>query len=345
MDHIRVLKQAWQVLWRYRALWVFGLILALTTVSWEATALRNDDEGDGSVYNIQPPEEWQDEMDELVKAVVQGVQVETVSTAIAIAAGIIGAITLLIVAAVVARWVAETALIRMVDDYEETGTRRSIREGLRMGWSRAAWRLFLISLLIDVPAVLVALLLLGLVAVPVWSTLGTAGMPMGIVAAIGLFFLIVFLILVAAAALSLLKHFARRACVLDGAGVIESVRQGYTVIRQNLKDVGLMWLIMAGLSLGWPIVMIPIGFLLAAVAAILGGTLAVVVHGLVGAASGELAAVLSALAVGIPIFILILVAPLTFLTGLGEVFRSSTWTLTYRELRALQRLKPEARAA
>jgi hypothetical protein len=328
MDHIRVLKQAWQVLWRYRALWVFGLILALTTVSWEATALRNDDEGDGSVYNIQPPEDWQDEMDELVKAVVQGVQVETVSTAIAIAAGIIGAITLLIVAAVVARWVAETALIRMVDDYEETGTRRSIREGLRMGWSRAAWRLFLISLLIDV-----------------WSTLGTAGMPMGIVAAIGLFFLIVFLILVAAAALSLLKHFARRACVLDGAGVIESVRQGYTVIRQNLKDVGLMWLIMAGLSLGWPIVMIPIGFLLAAVAAILGGTLAVVVHGLVGAASGELAAVLSALAVGIPIFILILVAPLTFLTGLGEVFRSSTWTLTYRELRALQRLKPEARAA
>ena len=345
MDHIRVLKQAWQVLWRYRVLWVFGLILALTTVSWEAAALRNDDEEGGTVFNVQPPEEWQDEMDDLAKAIVQGVQVETVGTAIAIAGGILGAIFLLIVAAVVARWVAETALIRMVDEYEESGTRRSIREGLRMGWSRAAWRLFLINLLIDVPAVLVALLLLGLVGVPVWSTVGTPGIPMGIVAAVGLFFLTVFLILVAAAALSLLKHFARRACVLDGTGVIESVRQGYAVIRQNLKDVGFMWLIMAGLSLGWPIVMVPIGLLLAAVAAILGGTLAVVVHGLVGAAASEVAAVLSALAVGIPIFILIMVAPLTFLTGLKEVFRSSTWTLTYREVRALQRLEPEAQAA
>lgn len=38
--------------------------------------------------------------------------------------------------------------------------------------------------------------------------------------------------------------------------------------------------------------------------------------------------------VGIPIFILVLAAPLTFLGGLLEVFLSSTWTLTYRELRA-----------
>ena len=31
MDQIRVLKRAWEITWRYRALWVFGIILALTT--------------------------------------------------------------------------------------------------------------------------------------------------------------------------------------------------------------------------------------------------------------------------------------------------------------------------
>jgi hypothetical protein len=38
--------------------------------------------------------------------------------------------------------------------------------------------------------------------------------------------------------------------------------------------------------------------------------------------------------VGIPVFILVMAAPLSFLGGLFEVFLSSTWTLTYRELRA-----------
>ena len=31
MDHIKILKRAWEITWRYPALWVFGIILALTT--------------------------------------------------------------------------------------------------------------------------------------------------------------------------------------------------------------------------------------------------------------------------------------------------------------------------
>ena len=30
MDHINILKRAWNILWRYRALWIFGIILAMT---------------------------------------------------------------------------------------------------------------------------------------------------------------------------------------------------------------------------------------------------------------------------------------------------------------------------
>jgi len=44
--------------------------------------------------------------------------------------------------------------------------------------------------------------------------------------------------------------------------------------------------------------------------------------------------VIAGLAVGIPLFLLTVVAPLVFISGLYHAFVSSVWTLTYRELKA-----------
>ena len=33
MDYQKVLKHSWNIVWRYRALWLFGTILALTTIN------------------------------------------------------------------------------------------------------------------------------------------------------------------------------------------------------------------------------------------------------------------------------------------------------------------------
>ena len=30
MDPIKIIKRAWQILWSYRALWIFGMLVALT---------------------------------------------------------------------------------------------------------------------------------------------------------------------------------------------------------------------------------------------------------------------------------------------------------------------------
>jgi hypothetical protein len=62
--------------------------------------------------------------------------------------------------------------------------------------------------------------------------------------------------------------------------------------------------------------------------------LALLAGGLTGLAfEGPMPWIVAAV-VGIPVFILVMAAPLSFLGGLFEVFLSSTWTLTYRELRA-----------
>ena len=33
MDHTKILKRAWAILWQYRVLWIFGIILAITASS------------------------------------------------------------------------------------------------------------------------------------------------------------------------------------------------------------------------------------------------------------------------------------------------------------------------
>jgi hypothetical protein len=378
MSHVEVLKRAWKILWSYRVVWVFGVILALTTVSWETAVLYgggNDDsngvsvdyindaggklilnyknQADGQpygqgdiIFDYNPPDEFSIRLPYTDKEGNLGlrtwqIQPEVVSALFAVAIGLACLLLLLIAVAMVARYVGETALICLVDDYEETGEKRGLWSGVRMGWSRAAWRLFLIDVLIALPAVLAIILLVGLALSPLllWTSGNTAAGLVGTVFAVGLVFLVICLAIFLAASLSLLKRFFWRACALDELGVTDSIRKGYALVRQNLKDVGLMWLIVLGINLAWPFMMIPIVLLLMAVAVVLGGVSALLVGGLAGLVlEGAIPWILAGL-VGIPVFILALAAPLIFLGGLREVFLSSTWTLTYRDLHPLTSLE------
>jgi hypothetical protein len=124
-------------------------------------------------------------------------------------------------------------------------------------------------------------------------------------------------------------------------GVIEAIRRGYGVARRNLKDVGLTWLIALGVRLGWPVAILPLVFMLMGAGVMLAGSPALLAYGLAGLTIGGETPVFWALAVGIPLFLLVLVAPLVFLGGMREVFLSSVWTLTYRELRQEETVKKE----
>ena len=44
---------------------------------------------------------------------------------------------------------------------------------------------------------------------------------------------------------------------------------------------------------------------------------------------------------GLPFFVLVTASPIIFLSGLVEVFKSSFWTLSYREFRPLASVAPQ----
>ena len=154
----------------------------------------------------------------------------------------------------------------------------------------------------------------------------------GVISGVGLFFLTILLAIITNVALSLLKKFVKRACVLGKLGVMDSFRSGFAAIKHNLKDVGIMWLIMFAIRIGYRIATIPIAFVLFLSAVVFGGLAALIVGGLGGLVLSGATPWIMAGVIGIPIFILVMAVPMVFLGGLRMVFISSSWTLTYLEL-------------
>jgi hypothetical protein len=352
---------------RYRTLWIFGIVLGLATFSWEMVLLGNlDDDSppprgivitplDGETFYDALERTVQQELDEaerelslalrefdpfFLRVLGRRVAVEFLTVLAVLAAAF--AVTLIV--AKFARYVSEAALIRMVGDYEDTGERLGIRRGLRLGFSRTAWRFFLIDLVIDVPVIGAFLALFALSFLPV--VFGIQGStPATVIAGSlltgGLFAVGVVLAILAGTFLSVLKRIFRQACALESLGAMASIRRGWAVVRRKPIDVFVMWLIMLGIGLGWALA-IALSFLVLFPLLILSIIL--------GSAAGALPAylvfllsslifegalpVLLAVMVGLPIFILVMLAPWWCLGGLMEVFKSSAWTLAYRELRA-----------
>lgn len=335
MDHVKVLKRAWHIVWRYRALWVFGIILALTA-GGRGGGGGGGPSGSQARYEVRS-EDWPhiEPSPELVR------------TLIVVGAAVALIILALIVLGVIAKYVARTALIRMVDDFEESGEQRSVREGFRMGWSRAAWRTFLIDLLVGLPvavAILLAMLVVGALAVfSAWMfDRGVVALGvLGVVSATGVTFLSIFLLVIVIAGLSLLSPFFWRACALSGLGVTDSIRRGVDLVRRHWKDAGLMWLLMIGIQLGLALLAFPVVLLILMAAVAVVGLPTVTVGGIASLIfPGPVPWIVAGITGGL-LLILLIAIPLLLLSAFGQVFESNVWTLTYRELLALDELETE----
>jgi hypothetical protein len=329
MDHIRILKRAFSITTSYRALWLFGIVVALTAGGHFNGSGNNGRGGAGS-----GPRAWPTLSPEaLTGLIVAGVVVLAV-------------MLLLFAAAVIARYVSETAMIRMVDQHEATGVKVGFRQGLRLGWSGAARRLFLMDLGLGLASLITFLLLVLLAASPllVWLNDNTPLRVLGTVLAAALGVVVLFAAIVASIALSLLVKFWHRAVVLENRGVREAARRGWQLLRRRLGDVGVMGLILFGLGLAKTVVLVPVVFLLAAVAIVGGGLPAMLAYAVTGLIAQGATPLIAAAIVGVPIFIVVMAVPLALLSGVVQTFQSSTWTLAYRELAALDAAQPSLSA-
>jgi hypothetical protein len=361
MDPIKILRRAWYILWSYRALWVFGLILALAAGGSSGQGSNNSYQYDQNGGENGPPtpqsmqEAFRDLQRELDRLFERGIpDIDISGEAFTTFLWVVGAFVLVMVIVgivmAVARYVSETAVIRMVDEYESTGNKMTVRQGFRIGWSNTAWRLFLINLIVNLPIILVVLGLIGagLVILFSFSSGNTDFAAFSVVTTIVLAVITIFVVVILTVLLYLLRNFFWRVCVLEGASVGESFRRGFELVRENWKSVGLMWLVMIGLGIIWAIASV-ILFIITIPLLIVTAVLAVVVVAvpfllLVGAFSLFLGGPLPWIAGGLfvlPLFFLLAFSPWVLVGSWQSVFTSTVWTLTYREINALPSAQPQ----
>jgi hypothetical protein len=329
MNHIKILKRALNITVNYRALWIFGMLLALTTGS-------GGGDFSSSSTDSAPDFNWQNPFGELPQ-----LSPEVTNMWIGIAISLACLILVLIVVGTIARYVSETALIRMVDEHENSGEQLTFRQGFRLGWSRMAWKMFLMDLLVGLSFMIGFLSLLALAALPllVWFTENTPLQVMGTIISVGLILLLVFAAIVVALAVTLIMLFARRACALENLGVRASLRRGFEIVKQRPGDIIMMGVIMFGIGLLWILVTIPVILAVIIVAALIAGLPALLAGSIAGFfTEGTIPWIVAAI-IGTPIFLIAVIIPGTLIGGWHQVFSSSAWTLTYREALALEQTR------
>ena len=363
IDPIKILQRAWHILWNYRALWVFGLILAL--VAGGSSFNNGGNNGvqwreDHQTYEGPSFGSLQEALDyfsrELNLLLTRGIPEANITgpalTAFLWTVGVFIVFMILVgIVMTIAYYVSVNAVIHMVDEYENSDTKMTVREGFRIGWSRTAWRLFLINLIGNLPAILFFLALLIAGASFFLSAVnGNADFtPASLVGIFSLVFLGCSIVIIWSIAFGLFRPFFWRVCVLEGTSVGESLRRGLAMVRENWKSVGLMWLVMIGLGIAWVVVSI-LAVILTIPIVILTGIVAILVVALpalllVGLFSLFLSGPLPWIAAGLfvlPLFFLIAFSPWLLLGSWQSVFTSAVWTLTYRELKALPAIAPQA---
>ena len=362
MDPVKILKRAWHIVWNYRMLWVFGFILALTVGSSGGSgnsgsrfsSTGSDEPRMEQQYDGEMPDNVGEAFREMFEEGLPALERELnlpageLTTMVWVFVAFIVVMVLFGLAMTAVRYATEVSTIRMVDEFEASGVKKTFKEGWRLGWNRRAWKLFLIDLVVNIPVyiLLIFFAVMGFVVYKMVTAPG-AGDPnwAGFAGIIGIVLVVVFVVVITMVFLNLLRHFFSRKAALEELGVRDSLRAGYQLFRANWKDVGIMWLVMIGVGIAWGIasIILAIVALPAVAVTVIVGAIVAAIPGLllVGFFSLFLSRFLPWIAGGLfvlPLFFIVGFSPWVFLSGLWLVYTSTVWTLVYREVMALPEL-------
>ncbi|MBI4674799.1 MAG: hypothetical protein HY741_24400 [Chloroflexi bacterium] len=309
MDVGRIFSRSLELLWKLKFLWVFGLVMGLTSGGGGGGGGNsNVSARNGSFGNP-----------------FTNVQIEPAVIVIAVIVGLI----LLVVGLVLFfyfRFVSRGALVATVRDVEAGGA-PTLREAWKNGRMFYA-RLLGLGFLVNVPLVLFSICVILAALVPLFSfAFSNRGRlddsPNQVFAALGITGILticcaVLCLVLLSFVIHPLYEFAVRAIVLEDMPVRAGLRQGIQRARENLGNVLIVYLLLMGARIGYAIlvaiVAIPVGLVLA--------------FGAFGLLQANLnALILVALVLAIPLWLLF-----GAIEGVFQIFESNVWTEAYLSL-------------
>jgi hypothetical protein len=296
MDIGGVLSRAWQIIWRHKVLWIFGIL---------ASCGGNTNGGASSNYSVSDRQELPPQLRPFFDRFA-----ELTDAQIALLVGaVILVVLLLIVLSIFLGTIGRIGLIRGTQQVEQGADRLAFGELFRDSLPYF-WRVFGLNLLFGIAAFVLVLILL----VP-FILLSVVTLGVGALCIIPLICILVPLFWLAQVVITQ----ASIAMVVEDVGIGDGLQRGWDVSRANLGTIIVMALILL-LGVGF------IGGIIITLPLVI-----VVVPAIIGAAAGTD----QSLSGGLITAGLCFLAYLPILLVLGGILRGyieSAWTLTYMRL-------------
>ena len=300
-----VLSRAWQIIWKHKVLWIFGIFAGCSRGSGNFRGNSGGGGGSGGTGQL-PPE---------VMRVFQFIQQNLVPVIV------VGCILILVIWAVTIflSTIGKVGLIRGTFQ-AEGGAEKLIFGQLFSESMPYFWRIFALSLIIAIPVLIVfAVLIAGLVAFAVSAGNGNDAANIGLVGMIPLLIGCFCLLIPVMFVVGMIIRQAENAIVLEDLPLLPAISRGWEVFRANLGPVVLMAIILA-------VIGVIVGIIIAL------PVLAIVVPAAITFAVNKAQNWTPMIFAGVCLCLYIPVA--WVLNGIITAYTESAWTLTYMRLTA-----------
>ncbi len=318
MDYGKILARSFEVTRQFRALWLFGFLLALLGGEGGGGSFNLGNfggNGGGGHFDTEVP-------------------AQVIQMILVVALALVCFFLVWLLLSIVLRFVCRAAIIGQVQELEANGTAPTVRRGFSIGAANF-WRLLGIALVVNIPLALfsMAVILVGLVPlvaslVPLIAAgrnpspeVIVAGVS-GAIGSIALLCCLGFFLWLIQLIIHPFYQFIVCTCIIRQRGVMDSIREGYRLVRENLQNVAVLYLLLIGIEIGFGLLMLIVALILIGIPVVLAIAVGV-------AANSATPAIVVGVVVGIPMLILLI-----FIGGLYQTFRYTTWTEGYLTITA-----------
>ena len=169
----------------------------------------------------------------------------------------------------------------------------------------------------------------------------------GVIGSMVLVFLLLIPFLLLFVLVGIVREYIIRFAALEGTGVWESFAKGWHFFTKNFKNTLLIWLVLIGVGIAAGlammlavIILVPAYVILAIPGAIVAAIPAAIGYGITSLFSTMVWPWVVAALVALPFFFTVAFAPIYLISGWINIFGSSVWTLTYRQLKMMAIVPP-----
>ena len=226
MDYGYILQRAWQITWKHKLLWLFGLMAGLG-----ANAPRIQ------IKDLPPDLQLQ------VGSLTAGHNMTTIIVTL-----IVVGLSLALLFAVL-RTMGRAALIDQVNLIENQG-QPSVRAGWESG-KRYFWRLLGISAILALPTLVLTAAGVVPVFVSVFPYLNDrTALPTAVLTSLlACLAPAICLMVILSIPLAMVNLLGTRACVLEDLGVVASIKRGWKLLRRSPGEIVVLWIVALGIGI------------------------------------------------------------------------------------------------